>query len=131
MRKKRFDAELIEGHKGVVVALVPFDPEEAFGCKPTRLAGRRHGWPVRATVNGVAFEGYVGERWGRFFIAIDEGVRAVAKVAAGDVVSVAVAPSEEAAVIDAAIAQSAKTTQPKKARPDAVVTRAPRASGGR
>ena len=29
MRKLEFEAELIEGHKGVTVVIVPFDPEEA------------------------------------------------------------------------------------------------------
>src|SRR5215475_9281062 len=30
MDKVRFEAELIEGHKGVTVVLVPFDPEERW-----------------------------------------------------------------------------------------------------
>lgn len=119
-KKHRFDAELVLGHKGVVAALVPFDPEAVFQCKPTRLAGRRHGWPVTASVNGVDFTGYVGERWGRFFVMLEERVRRAAKVSVGDVVTIAVSPSADAEVVAAAVAQSKITTQPKKARADAI-----------
>jgi hypothetical protein len=125
-KTKRFDAELIVGHKGVVAALVPFDPEVELGCKPTRLAGRRHGWPIRGSVNGVPFEAYVGERWGRFFIALEEPVREAAQIAAGDVVTMTIAPSAEANVVAAAIEQSLITTQPSKARADAIVLAPPK-----
>jgi hypothetical protein len=123
--KKRFDAELILGHKGVVAALVPFDPEVTFRRKPTRLAGRRHGWPVRASVNGASFDGYVGERWGRFFLALDEMVRSTADVSEGDTVSIEVTPSSDPEVVAAAIEQSAITTQPSKARADAIAVAVP------
>jgi hypothetical protein len=129
--KKRFEAELVIGHKGVVVALVPFDPEAAFRQKPTRLAGRRHGWPVRAEVNGVAFDGYVGDRWGRFFVAIDDETREAAGAAVGDVVKMAVTPTSDPEVIEAAIAQSKITTQPTKARADAVVPASKSAKGAK
>ena len=69
--KAEFNAELIKGHKGVTVVLVPFDPEEGWSRKPVRLHERRHGWLIRGTANGVPFDGYIGERWGRFFIIID------------------------------------------------------------
>ena len=35
MDKVRFEAELIEGHKGVTVVLVPFDPEEKWSQSPS------------------------------------------------------------------------------------------------
>ena len=66
-----FEAELIEGHNGVTVVIVPFDPEEGWSLKPVRLDSRRHGWVITGTANGVRFDGYIGERWGRFFIIID------------------------------------------------------------
>jgi hypothetical protein len=118
-RGVRFESELLAGHKGVVVAVVPFDPETEFRRKPTRLAGRRHGWPVRATANGVPFDGYVGDRWGRFFITLDAEVRDAAGIDVGDVVAITVAPSSDPKVVAAAIEQSKQTTQPGKARPDA------------
>jgi hypothetical protein len=120
-RATRFDAELVEGHKGVVVAIVPFDPEDVFGRKPVRLAGRRHGWVVSGSLNGTKFDGYVGERWGRFFIIVDPDLRRAAGVAAGDRVSMVVAPSNKPGPIARAIQQSRQTTQPSKPRADVLL----------
>src|SRR5262245_39165278 len=60
MDKVRFEAELVEGHKGVTVVLVPFDPEKRWSLKPVRLDARRHGWLVAGSANGIDFEGYIG-----------------------------------------------------------------------
>jgi hypothetical protein len=98
----------------VIAAIVAFDPEVAFGRKPTRLAGRRHGWPITGTVNGTRFEGYIGERWGRFFIALEPSILAAAKVGATSLVVISVTPSNDPAVIAAAIEKSRPTTQPSK-----------------
>jgi len=38
--KAEFDAELIEGHKGVTIVVVPFDPEAGWSQKPLRLDPR-------------------------------------------------------------------------------------------
>ena len=118
---KRFQAEVIEGHKGVVAVIVPFDPEDVLGHKPVRLAGRRHGWLIEGSVSRVAFAGYVGERWGRFFVMLDDGVRRAAGIEVGDTVSVVVRPSASPKVLADAIEQSKRTTQPSRARADAVV----------
>jgi hypothetical protein len=120
-RAARFEAELVEGHKGVVVAIVPFDPEDVFDRKPVRLAGRRHGWVVSGSLNGRKFDGYVGERWGRFFIIVDPDLRRAAGVGAGDRVSMVVAPSDEPGAIARAIQQSRQTTQPSKPRADVLL----------
>ncbi len=119
--KERFDAELIEGHKGVVVALVPFNPEEAFKQAPVRLAGRRHGWLVKGTANGEPFDGYIGERWGRFFIIVDDQARAGFNAGVGVQVSFVVGATRASGVWAKALEQSKRTTQPAKARADAVV----------
>ena len=119
-RKTTFLADLIEGHKGVTVVLVPFDPEIAWGQPPVRLAGRRHGWPVQGTLDGTRFSGYVGDRWGRFFVIVEPALRAKAGVAVGDVVTMVIEPSRTAAAIAIAIEQSKATTQPKVARSDAI-----------
>lgn len=119
-RRTRFEAELVEGHKGVTVVIVPFDPEEQWSRKPVRLAGRRHGWLVRGTVNGVAFEGYVGERWERFFIIVDPETRDAAQLTVGDTAMVAVASTASQRAFERAVAQSRITTQPKTARADAI-----------
>jgi hypothetical protein len=120
-RPARFDAELVEGHKGVVVAIVPFDPEEVFDRKPVRLAGRRHGWPVSGSVNGTKFDGYVGERWGRFFIIVDADLRRAAGVGAGDRVAMMVAPCDKPGAVAKAIEQSRQTTEPSKPRKDVLL----------
>jgi len=116
----RFEAELIEGHKGITVVIVPFDPEERWSLKPVRLAGRRHGWLISGTANGVAFDGYIGERWNRFFIMIDSSLRAAAKVAVGDTLKMIVEPISSARALVQAREQSKNTTAPKHPRKDAI-----------
>jgi hypothetical protein len=43
-------------------------------------------------LNGHPFGGWIGHRWGRFFILVDEDLQRAAKVAVGDTVAVEVAP---------------------------------------
>ena len=120
MDRVRFDAELIEGHKGVTVVLVPFNPEEKWSRKPLRLDRRRHGWLVTGSANGVKFDGYIGERWNRLFIIIDSGLREAAQVAVGDTLTMVVEPTSSARVFEQAREQSKVTTAPRKPRPDAI-----------
>ena len=122
MKKVRFEAELIEGHKGVTVVLVPFDPDEKWVGKPIRLHGRRHGWLVTGKVNGIHFDGYIGERWNRFFIIVDRDLREAARIAVGDNVEVEVEPTASARAFAHAWEQSKVTTQPKTARADAIIS---------
>ena len=121
--KAEFNAELIKGHKGVTVVLVPFDPEEGWSRKPVRLHERRHGWLIRGTANGVPFDGYIGERWGRFFIIIDRELREAAGASVGDTLRIVIQPTAAERTLDRAIVQSKVTTQPKTARADAIVRR--------
>jgi len=120
MNKVQFEVELIEGHKGVTVVLVPFDPEEKWSRKPVRLEGNRHGWLVVGSVNDVRFEGYIGERWNRFFIIIDRDLRDAANVVVGDTLKVSVKPTASARILARARHQSKVTTAPKVPRPDAI-----------
>ncbi|HZW90073.1 MAG TPA: DUF1905 domain-containing protein [Myxococcaceae bacterium] len=120
MRRARFEAPLFEGHKGVTGVLVPFDPVEVWHAPPVRLAGRRHGWLVTGTANGARFDGYIGERWNRFFITLDAALRTAARVGVGDPVTMVVAPTATSRAYLAALEQSRVTTQPGKPRPDAV-----------
>jgi hypothetical protein len=120
MKKDQFEAQLIEGHKGVTVVLVPFDPEERWSLKPVRLQGRRHGWLIVGTANGVRFDGYIGERWNRFFIIVDRDLRDAANVAVGDTLKIRVEPTRSARVLARALQQSKVTTEPKKMRTDAI-----------
>jgi hypothetical protein len=116
MMKKRFAAELVRGHKGVVVAIVPFDHEKEWGKEPVRLAGRRHGWLVRGLMNRAKFDGYIGEQRGRFFMIIDKGLREVAGLSEGDDASFTVEPTAVRDVLTRAVEQSKQTTEPSKAR---------------
>jgi hypothetical protein len=119
-REARFEAQLFEGHKGVTAVLVPFDPEAVWRRKPLRLAGRRHGWLITGTANGVRFDGYIGDRWNRFFIALDEALREAASASVGSLVSLVIAPTATRKAYLQACRQSERTTQPGRARPDAV-----------
>jgi hypothetical protein len=120
MSKERFDAELFEGHKGVTAVIVPFDPEAVWSRKPVKLDARRDGWLVRGTVNRVRFDGYIGYRWGRFFIMVDPELRAAAKVEVGDVLSFVVEPTTTAKALAKARQQCVVTTAPAKGRADAI-----------
>jgi len=120
MRRARFEAPLVEGHKGVTAVLVPFDPVEVWHAPPVRLAGRRHGWLVTGTANGARFDGYIGERWNRFFITLDEVLRAAAGAAVGGQVTMVIGPTSTSKAYLTALEQSWLTTQPGKPRPDAV-----------
>ena len=118
--KAEFEAELIEGHKRITVVIVPFNPEEGWSQKPVRLAGRRHGWLITGTVNGVQFDGYIGERWGRFFTIIDPDVRKQAGVSVGDTLRMVIQPTTARRVFERALEQSKVTTQPRTPRADVI-----------
>jgi hypothetical protein len=124
MSKARFEAELLLGHKGVTCIVVPFDPEAVWARPPHRLAGRRHGWLVKGTMNEVRFEGHVGDRWGRFFIIVEPEIREKAGLSVGDMVKVVVEPAKGAKALAKAIEQSKQVTQPKIARADAIAPEA-------
>jgi len=100
MKKQRFEAELVTGHKGAAV-LVPFDPERVWGLPPgqvvSKVYGRRPGHLVQGTLNGRPFDGWIGNRRGKFFILVDEELREAARVRVGDIVKVEVAPRRERA----------------------------------
>jgi hypothetical protein len=127
MTKVGFEAPLVEGHKGVTVVLVPFDPEDVWGQKPVRLDPRRDGWLVKGTANRVRFDSYIGQRWGKYFIIIEPTVRSDAKLSVGDTVSVVIEPTFTATALAKARELSKVTTAPKKGRVDAVELPEPRA----
>jgi len=96
--KSRFSAELEAGHKGCAV-IVPFDPSVEWGLAPqpvhSAVYGRAmSGHPVRGTLAGTKFTGWIGHRWGRFFVLVDENFRKAAGVAAGDRVDVVLEPAK-------------------------------------
>src|SRR5438067_12577266 len=116
MPKTRFEAELIEGHKGVTAVIVPFNPETAWSRKPVRLDSRRDGWLVAGTANGVRFDGYIGYRWGRFFIIIEPELREAANASVGDTITMVVAPTATRRALVRARADAKDHAAQKKAR---------------
>jgi hypothetical protein len=90
MKAQRFNAEILEGHKGAAV-IVPFDPAKVWATPPAPVpAPWKTGHPVQGTMNGTPFEGWIGKRWGRFFILVDAALQKRMHARVGDVVAVAV-----------------------------------------
>lgn len=115
VKKQRigFTAPLVEGHKGVTPVIVPFDPREVWGVEPVPLDDRREGWLVEGTVQGVAMHGWIGFRWGRYFLIIGPELRAKAKLAVGDAVEVALSSSKSPRALAVAKEQAPLTTAPR------------------
>jgi hypothetical protein len=94
MKKKKFKAEVLSGHKEDAVE-VPFDPAKEWGIPPKPLWRGRRGHFVNATVNGFSFESSIVPRQKGFFMLIDADAKKAAKVSEGAVVQVAVEPCAE------------------------------------
>jgi hypothetical protein len=97
MKKLRFEAELIMGHKNIAAVLVPFAPERVWTSTPVKVDAPYSRKPqdahlVRGTIDGTPFDGWIGKRRGRRFIIIDQALRKRAGVTIGDVVEVTVEP---------------------------------------
>jgi len=75
---------------------------------------------VKGTANGARFNGYIGDRWGRFFIQLSDRLCTTAGASIGDSVSIVVEPTNTAQAYFYALEQSKMTTQPSRARTDAI-----------
>ena len=96
MSRQSFRGEILTGHKGDAV-VVPFDPAKVWSAEPAAVPPPwRRGYLVRGTLNQHAFEGWIGFRWGRFFILVDDELQRAAGVSAGDEVDVIVEPRRKA-----------------------------------
>jgi Domain of unknown function (DUF1905) len=115
-QQAKFSSALIEGHKGVTAVIVPFDPVLVWDAKPTQLDPRREGWLVSGTLNGVAFEGWIGFRWKRYFIIVDAVMREAIGAVVGDTIEVVVEPTTSATALAIAREQAKLTTAPRKPR---------------
>jgi Domain of unknown function (DUF1905) len=91
MKKKKFKAEVLSGHKEDAVE-VPFDPAKEWGIPPKPLWRGRRGHFVNATVNGFSFESSIVPRQKKFFMLIDADAKKATNVSEGTVVQVAVEP---------------------------------------
>ena len=112
--KAKFTGELFEGHKEVTAVIVPFDPQEVWGLKPVKIDPRRDGWLIRGTMNRVRFQGWIGYRWGRFFIIVDPQMREAASVEVGDSIVFNIESTTSEAAMKIAREQAKLTTAPSK-----------------
>lgn len=94
MKKKKFRAEVLSGHKEDAVE-VPFDPAKEWGIPPKPLWRGRRGHFVNVTINGFSFEGSIVPRQKKFYLLIDTEAEKAAGVYEGVVVQVEVEPYVE------------------------------------
>lgn len=83
--KRRFRAEVFEGHKGGVAVEVPFDPV-AWGREATFL--------VQGRLGAQPFESVIAHRRGRWVLMLSDEVVRGAGVAAGEEAAIVVEPAE-------------------------------------
>jgi hypothetical protein len=87
-----FKATLMSGHKEDA-AEVPFDPRERWSVAAKPLWPGRRGFPVKATLNGIAFDSAIVSRSRRFWLLVPETIEQAAKVAAGDPAAFTIEPA--------------------------------------
>ena len=94
MKKKRFKAELLSGHKGNAVE-VPFDPAQQWGIEPQPLWRGRRGHQVLAKINRVSFKSAIVPRQKKFYLLIDAETVKSAEISSAGLVEVSVEPRAE------------------------------------
>jgi len=94
MKKKRFQAELLSGHKESAVE-IPFDPAEEWQIDPQPLWRGRRGYSVDAVINRVSFESAIVPRQKKFYLLIDAETAKSAGISPGGLVEVTVEPSAD------------------------------------
>jgi len=95
MKKKRFKAQLLSGHKEMMAVEVPFDPAEEWQIDPKPLWRGRRGHSVDAVINRVAFESAIVPRQKRFYLLVDTETAKSAGISSGGLVEVSVEPRAE------------------------------------
>lgn len=86
-----FNATLQAGHKQCAVE-VPFDPAEAWSLTAQPLWPGRRGYRVRASCDGVDFDGAIVSRSRRFWLLVDDDIRSAAGWREGSQLQVTIAP---------------------------------------
>ena len=100
MSSETFQAAVEVGHKDTHVVIVPFDPAQRWPEVPPVALSHRddprggRGWAVTGTVDGEPFTGFVGRRYGRSYLILPAAFRQAHQIDEGDVVDVALAPSQ-------------------------------------
>ncbi len=92
--EQSFHAQILDGHKGAAV-IVPFDPAKIWHAEPAAVpAPWKKGYLVSGKINRTGFKGWIGNRWGRNFILVDEALLKKARTDIGDVVRMTVSPGK-------------------------------------
>jgi Domain of unknown function (DUF1905) len=95
MKQKKFNAEVLAGHKDDAVE-VPFDPSEVWGVLPRPIWRGRRGHAVSGTLNGVRFEeSFIVPRSKKFFLVIDKELKQAAGISVGDSVRLVLQPKQD------------------------------------
>ena len=94
MKKKRFKAELLSGHKGNAVE-VPFHRAQQWDIEPQPLWRGRRGRQVLAKINRVSFKSAIVPRQKKFFLLIDAETAKSAEISSAGLVEVSVEPRAE------------------------------------
>jgi Domain of unknown function (DUF1905) len=115
MKSRSFHAEILDGHKGAAV-IVPFDPAAEWGSTPAAVpAPWKLGHLVRGTLAGQRFDGWIGKRWGRHFLLVDEALQRQAGITIGDVVIVSLSPRDNGNTVNSMISgKPRETREPRK-----------------
>jgi hypothetical protein len=83
MATEAFQSVLASGHKGDA-AEVPFDPGACWSVSARPLRRGRRGFPVRATLNGHAFESAIVARSRKFWLLVPAAVSEQAGIRVGE-----------------------------------------------
>ena len=87
-----FNSVLLSGHKGHA-AQVPFDPGVRWSVAAQALWPGRRGFPVYATLNGLAFESAIVARSRKFWLLVPLEVSQAAALSVGASGAFSVAPN--------------------------------------
>lgn len=93
MRKARFSAIVLDGHKGLAFEL-PFSPADRWGIAEVSLWPGRRGYRVRGSVKKHRFESVVVARSKRFWVLVTEEMREATGLQAGTTVEVSMEPAD-------------------------------------
>ncbi len=77
----------------MAAVVVPFDPAKIWRVAPAAVPPPwKTGYLVSGTIGRPGFEGWIGNRWGRNFVLVDEALLKKTRSKIGDVVRMTVSP---------------------------------------
>ena len=88
---EEFESVSLVGHQEDAVE-VPFDPAREWDSPKQKLWNGRNGHFVKGIVNGIHFESAIVPRMKKFFLLIDEDVKAAANIKVGETLKFMIEP---------------------------------------